>query len=449
MNAYRRRHAVLRFCAVSVALIALATPTLADETGFAAVQTDVRRFNDALATPATGLADAVAAIIDHRLDLASFTREVFQDYCREALDNYDSFMSRTELAELVALHEIRLQTVFRDHLISTVTESLRRGQFSALRITRVDSSYLGTSIEVDLDGPEGDGSAVLTLQMDGASWQITDIECDGDMGSELMRREFGDIIDREYSLSVLVADILRRPFVLLEDFSTTVPGRLPEGWGWRKRDRDKLKPYRVAVDGSDHYLAAQDTGSSVILLKYAHWNPREFPILTWCWRARALPPGADERYGPTNDSAAGLYVIFSQNWFGLPKQIKYVWSSTLPVGTVDRRKRIARPWFFVVESGAENVDRWVFEQVDLVRDYGRVYRGKPKTRTLGLGILTDANSTHSYAEADYADFRVWTRQALLSGAVSDHCSCAQRAAELESEHGAAGMPGRRSGGRPN
>ena len=65
----------------------------------------------------------------------------------------------------------------------------------------------------------------------------------------------------------------------------------------------------------------------------------------------------------------------------------------------------------------------MFEQVDLLADYDRVYGGKPKSRTRGLGILTDANSTHSYAEAHYADLRVWTREAHERGEVRNHCEC--------------------------
>ena len=65
----------------------------------------------------------------------------------------------------------------------------------------------------------------------------------------------------------------------------------------------------------------------------------------------------------------------------------------------------------------------MFEQVDLLSDYDRVHGGEPKSRTRGLGILTDANSTHSHAEAHYADLRVWTREALERGEVRNHCEC--------------------------
>ena len=55
--------------------------------------------------------------------------------------------------------------------------------------------------------------------------------------------------------------------------------------------------------------------------------------------------------------------------------------------------------------------------------YERTWGGLPNNRTQGLGLLTDANSTGSHAEAYYADLRVWTREAFDAGRVQDYCDC--------------------------
>ena len=214
-----------------------------------------------------------------------------------------------------------------------------------------------------------------------------------------------------------------KDYLLLEDFADTPAGQLPREWKWRKQDEDKVKPYLVEGAEGRHYLAARDSSSSVILGKETKWDPQRYPILTWCWRVKILPPGGDERFDHTNDSAAGLYVIFSENWIGMPRQIKYVWSTTLAQGTTGRRNKVGRPFFVVLEGGEEKRGQWAFEQVDLVADHQRFYGKPPSENTLGLGMLTDANSTHSYAEADYADLRVWTREALEQGLIGNYCSC--------------------------
>lgn len=219
----------------------------------------------------------------------------------------------------------------------------------------------------------------------------------------------------------------RAGYLILEDFANSPVGQLPQGWKWRDKDDDKPKPYLVEGAEGRRYLAARDTGSSVILGKDVQWDPHAYPILTWCWRVNALPPGGDERYDNTNDSAAGLYVIYSTNWLGVPRQIKYVWSTTLAEGASGRRNRPARPFFVVVESGGQNLGKWIFEQVDLVADHQRFYGKSPPEHTLGLAILTDANSTRSYAEAFYAGLRAWTRAAQEKGLIENYCSCYEEA----------------------
>jgi hypothetical protein len=191
--------------------------------------------------------------------------------------------------------------------------------------------------------------------------------------------------------------------IVLEDFTGGRVGEFPPGWSWRGKDDGKRKLYVVREENGRRYLNARDDSQSVLIIKKVSWKLRDYPILTWRWRVKALPAGGDERLGPRNDSAAALYVVFSQNWVGIPKQIKYVWSTTLPVGTVADRKLIGRPRVQVLRSGTSHVGEWVTERVNLYDDYRRIWGGEPDGKTVGIAILTDADATRSYAEADYAD----------------------------------------------
>ena len=212
-------------------------------------------------------------------------------------------------------------------------------------------------------------------------------------------------------------------YITLEDFADTPVDSLPRGWRWRSKDDDKPKLYAVHEANGQHYLAAQDTGHSVVLFKRIELNPHQYPIVTWCWRVDDLPVGGDERYTETNDSAAAVHIIASKTFFlGIPRQIKYVWSTTLEPGTIGRRKGIGRPWFVVLESGAEKLGQWVMEQVDIEHDYQRTFTGAlpDDERTMAIGVLTDANQTRSFARAAYADFRAWPRAAL--GQITNYCA---------------------------
>ena len=194
--------------------------------------------------------------------------------------------------------------------------------------------------------------------------------------------------------------------IVLEDFSEGLVGAFPPGWGWRGKDNKNPKRYVIQEENGKRYLNAKDDGKSVVIIKKISWRLRDYPILTWRWRAKVLPPGGDERIGKKNDSALGLYVICSQNLIRIPKQIKYVWSTTLPVDTIADRNLIGRPRVRVLRTGADRLREWVTERVNLYEDYKRIWGGEPKDKTVGIAILTDADATHTFAEGDYMDIVV-------------------------------------------
>jgi len=366
---------------------------------------------------------AVAALVTSTADTRAATLSVFGDYVSRALQDHEDFYNREELSALVATDQRRLEELFGQRLIRDLVAHLQPSKTDSFQVEGLRVTGDRGTLTLSGAGPQGRVGLVLQLHRRAEGWCLRDVKIDGQWLSRRYRSLYRTILSRDYSLPVLEAQLEGREYVSLDDFSSTAPGQLPSGWGWQSKDDGKAKLYQVQAIGDRHYLAAQDTGSSVILLKYIHWNPREYPILTWCWRATALPPGGNERVNHLNDSAAGLYVLFSRNFLGIPQQIKYVWSSTLPLGTVDRRKKWARPYFFVLESGPEQLGKWSFEQVDLLANFRRVYGDKPKNRSLGIGVLTDGNNTDTHVAADYADLRVWTREALAAGSIDDYCEC--------------------------
>ncbi|MDT8436191.1 MAG: DUF3047 domain-containing protein [Gemmatimonadota bacterium] len=196
--------------------------------------------------------------------------------------------------------------------------------------------------------------------------------------------------------------------VVLEDFESSPLGGLPEGWDWRDSDDDKEKPYAVVEADGNRYLQARDEGQSVILGKEIRWNLKEYPYLSFRVRVHEIPRGGDERDDEKVDSAAGIYVTYDKKAFGtIPVSVKFVWSSTLPVGAATIRPGIGRPWQVVFDSGEEGLGEWRIYVVDLREVYRSTFRRDPPDRPLGIGILSDANSTSSRAWADYDDIIAW------------------------------------------
>lgn len=404
-------------------LLLAATLARADEaaTGHAWLAGQVAQFNELRAhLPAAALA---RRLVDEAIDADRFATLVLQEYVTSSLADIEEHLDDDEYELYVGAARQRLVAALQQRLIGDLTEYLTSTTVGSLTVTDADFGDDEGIVTLNSAATGVPSLEVRTRRRDDGTWRIEDVRIDGRALSRRYRDLYDDTMDGRYSPSVLEAEIRQLDYVILEDFAASGPDGLPIGWRWRDKDEDRRKTYHVRKQNGQTYLAAKDSGGSVIMLRYSHWNPRRYPIMTWCWRADKLPPGGDERFGHTNDSVAGIYVFFSQTWIGMPRHIKYVWSSTLAEGTIGRRDRIARPYFVVVESGNQQLGEWLFASVDLENHYDRTWGGRPKKRTQGLGLLTDANSTDSEAEAYYADLRVWTRKAYDEGRVQDYCDC--------------------------
>lgn len=211
----------------------------------------------------------------------------------------------------------------------------------------------------------------------------------------------------DYSFPYMIAQLGRYESVILADFEGDVEGELPQGWTWRDGDKDKNKPYRVRVEGGNRYLEATDEGESVILGQEIKWNLNEFPYISFRVRVNRIPKGGDERDNKKVDSAAGIYITYRKKFFGkIPESAKYVWSSTLPVGSAVRREGIGRPWQIVFGSGEEGLGEWRTYVFDLRQAYTDTFGGTAPSKSVGVGILSDANSLELEAYADYDDIQV-------------------------------------------
>lgn len=191
---------------------------------------------------------------------------------------------------------------------------------------------------------------------------------------------------------------------MIEDFKQYKDGQFPTWWKtWPMQRGDAQQVYRVKVEGGEHYLAAYDDKDlSEQIMKVFIWNTDEYPYLNWRWRPNVLPHNAVESQDDKNDSACGVYIIFGR-YSGVAS--KYVWSTSLPVGTiVSRRGGDLR--ILSMGSGKDGVGKWHSYSVNALQSAEKLF-GKPMNRKpTGIGILTDANATHTKSACDYAEFSI-------------------------------------------
>ena len=203
----------------------------------------------------------------------------------------------------------------------------------------------------------------------------------------------------------------------VETFATS--GKLGHLEGWVSAN-DKFKDsYTIGEEEGNYFLEARVKDSGDIIVKEFIYNLKEFPILSWRWRALKLPDGGDERFRRSGDSVAGIYIIFPslfkperlKNRWGIkvpvpdslkPECIKYVWSSSLSIGTVTESPYSKKTRIIVLENDNSPLNQWVTEGVNAYEDYKRLFHKEPD-EVQAIGILTDADDTSSKAMADYDD----------------------------------------------
>ncbi len=282
------------------------------------------------------------------------------------------------------------------------------GETPALRPAAEEMTVEGGVVEARywLVSPDSSDWFTFRLAADGAgSCGIVDIRKGNRSLLGNLKRQVKELLD-DYSFPYMIAELGHYGAVVLADFENDVEGELPKGWTWRGSDKDKNKPYRVKVEGGNRYLEATDEGESVILGHEIKWNLDEFPYVSFRVRVHQIPEGGDERDNKKVDSAAGIYFTYRKKFFGkIPESAKYVWSSTLPVGSAVRRDGIGRPWQIVFGSGEEGLGEWRTYVFDLRQAYTLTFGGTAPSKSIGVGILSDANSLKLKAYADYDDIR--------------------------------------------
>ena len=205
--------------------------------------------------------------------------------------------------------------------------------------------------------------------------------------------------------------------VSLETFDEYPPATFPTQWQVRGNEAAARVVYRVAEESGNRFLRARAEKKQDVQIGLTHaFQPQEFPAVRWRWRVRQLPPGGDERAAKTNDSAAGVYVIFDSRL--MPRVIKYVWSSTLPVGTRLDSPVYWRAKVVVLQSGFAGLGEWRQETVNCYQDYKELFGAEPG-EVQGIAVLTDADTTDSLAEADYDDFVLLPVSALPAEKAKD------------------------------
>ncbi|MBI5014859.1 MAG: DUF3047 domain-containing protein [Deltaproteobacteria bacterium] len=187
--------------------------------------------------------------------------------------------------------------------------------------------------------------------------------------------------------------------VLIDDFER---GLRP---GWEvKRFKGDTRYDVVAGDGG-HVLRARSDAAASALIYRIRYDLDRFPVLSWRWKAENVIAAGDESRKSGDDYVARIYVVFPHWFFPKTRSINYIWANRLPRGHHVPNPFTANAVMIAVESGPENLGRWIAERRDVRADYRAVF-GEDPPEVGAVAFMTDTDNTGEAATAYYDDLRI-------------------------------------------
>jgi hypothetical protein len=185
--------------------------------------------------------------------------------------------------------------------------------------------------------------------------------------------------------------------LVIADFSAWMAKGIPPGW--ELKVKSGKAEFEVKRDGGIPALHLKSANSSYSLQGEVKVDVKQYPVLSWKWKATQLPQGGDFRKSKTDDQAAQLFVAFTKT-----KAIVYIWDSTAPQGLMESTSPV--PFMtvkvVVVRSGPAELGKWITETRNVYEDYKKLYGNEPPVVS-GLRLQINSQHTGTSAESWFAD----------------------------------------------
>ncbi len=164
--------------------------------------------------------------------------------------------------------------------------------------------------------------------------------------------------------------------LVLEDFRSNDGSGFPQGWKAQRNETKARQAYAIQTEKDVVYLGAK--GADQRVYKRIAWDPKSTPILTWRWRLKSAPAGADV--------VAAVFVSLDTDLMVIPVANKYVWSAAKAKGTATEGGLFDASEI-VIRSGLQPIGEWVEERVNAYEDFKRLHKHEPAPQAWGISLL--------------------------------------------------------------
>lgn len=187
--------------------------------------------------------------------------------------------------------------------------------------------------------------------------------------------------------------------ILIDDFENGISKE------WKEKSFKGKTSYTIVNEGGNHILRAESIGSASGLIYKYSYDPKNYPILLWKWKVENILKKGDATKKQGDDFAARIYVVFP-HWFPpKTKSLNYIWANKLKKGSIVANKFYSKAILIAVESGEENIGKWISEKRNVYQDYKDVFNEEPP-KVGAIAIMTDTDQTGERALAYYDDIYI-------------------------------------------
>jgi len=173
--------------------------------------------------------------------------------------------------------------------------------------------------------------------------------------------------------------------------------------GWQRKNPGNNSKIAIEREKEDYSLHILRVNDNIALGEKISFDIRKYPYLSWRWKAGKLPEGGDIRNRETDEQVGQIYVVFPK--FPSPvntRSVGYIWDNQAPVGLSGTSTAYSKMKYVVLQSGAVQLNRWIWETQNVYEDYQKLFQEEPPL--LG-GVVLYINTQHSKSSAEifYAD----------------------------------------------
>ena len=186
----------------------------------------------------------------------------------------------------------------------------------------------------------------------------------------------------------------------------------------------KHSTYTIETDKDNAFLRAESNASASGIIYKKEFNVYDYPKVRWRWKISNVYAKGNELSKSGDDYPIRIYVIFKYDpdiaafgqkiKYGLAKKIygeypphsslNYIWANRKHAERIITNAFVDEAKMVLLEAGAEKVNRWIEEEIDILDDYQKAFGTKPPA-IASIAIMNDSDNTgeRSVSYVDYIE----------------------------------------------